>query len=318
MNQSNGRNPYSPTTVILIAAGLLALQAAVLYGLSWFSARLISPQPPTQATATIMAPSPAQATLTLLPTVTITPTLAIPTSGCGALTLVIDSSVFQIQTLQPESDGSINMPTAGGGIAYWVDGTDVNYLFMLSPSPDNNALAATLTEGSAAIATWANCNSTTYTLSTPEQGSFDISALMDQSVSGITIFFQTDSSGAGFVVRGELSGEQINVFDTPAPGGSDIQAEISLLETTTSKDGTTIRIGITIHNFGGAAFTLSASDVALTPQDAQPLTMISSEPALPKEIAPGATETFYFTFARPSTLTATLKIFGVEYELEGY
>ena len=37
-----------------------------------------------------------------------------------------------------------------------------------------------------------------------------------------------------------------------------------------------------------------------------------------KEIAPGVTETIYFTFPRPSSPTATLKIFTVEYDIEGY
>jgi hypothetical protein len=90
------------------------------------------------------------------------------------------------------------------------------------------------------------------------------------------------------------------------------------LETTTSADGTTIKVSVSIQNYGAAAFTLSTSDVSLTQQDGTSLNMVSSEPPLPKEIAPGATETIYFTFPRPASPTATLKIFTVEYDIEGY
>ena len=264
MNQSNKINPYSPTTAILIIAGLLLLGFALIYIFFALATGLTAQPQPTQVTATIV-PSLSQAAATGTAPLLILPTIALtPTSGCSALTLLIDSTSFQIQTLQPAPDGSAAIPADSHGIAYWMAGTDSNYLFVLSPAPDNTALASTLTEGSTAKATLANCNSTTYTLSAPEQGSFNIPGLMDQAATGITIFFQTDSSGAGFVVRGELTEEQIYVIDTPAPGGSGIQAEISLLETTTSTDGTTIQIGITIQNFGEAAFTLSASDVALT------------------------------------------------------
>jgi hypothetical protein len=140
--------------------------------------------------------------------------------------------------------------------------------------------------------------------------------LLDQSVSEITIFVQPDSATAGFVVKGKLMGETITTFNTPDTTA--IQAEVSLLETTTSTDGKTIRVSISILNNGGSPITLSNSDVSLTPESAAAMALESSEPALPKEIKVGATETLYLTFARPSTPTATLKVFSAEYELEGY
>ena len=212
----------------------------------------------------------------------------------------------------------MTIPPDTSGIAYWVEGTDHNYVFVLSPTSENLAMMPTITAGSTAKATWKNCNSTTYTLSASQPGSFNGSALPDQSVDGITVFFQTNATGAGFVFSGELTEEQISTFNTPAVGASDIQAEISLLETTASADGTTIRVGVSIQNYGQAAFTLSTSDVSLTQQDDTSLNLVSSEPRLPKEIASGATETIHFTFPRPSSPTATLKIFEVEYDIEGY
>ena len=244
------------------------------------------------------------------------PTLFVPTPDCGTPTLVLGSSTFQIETLQPGADGTLAVPSDKSGIAYWVDGTNSNYTFVLSPTTENLAILPNQAAGSTAKVTWSDCNSTTYALSEPEQGSFNASALPDQSVEGITLYFQTDASGTSTVLRGELTEQEISTFDTPVPG--DIQAEISLLETTTSPDGGSVRVGVSIQNYGTAAFTLSATDVTLTQPDGTPVGMLSSEPPLPKEIALGTTETIYFFFYRPASPTATLKLFTVEYDLEGY
>jgi len=246
------------------------------------------------------------------------PTMFVPTKDCGVPTLLLGSSPFQIETIQPGADGTLSVPSGKPGIAYWIDGTNLNYTFVLSPTPANLAVMPTLTTGSAAKVTWSNCNSTTYTLSAAEPASFSGSALPDQSVEGITVFFQSDASGAGFVLRGELTEEQISAFDTPVPGDAEIQAEIALLETTTAPDGGSIRVGVSIQNYGATAFTLSGTDVTVTQQDGTTVSMLSSEPPLPKPIAPGTIETIYFFFSRPASPTATLKLLTVEYELEGY
>jgi hypothetical protein len=243
-------------------------------------------------------------------------TLLVPTTDCGTSTLLLGSSAFQIETLQPGADGTLAVPSDKSGIAYWVAGTNSNYTFVLSPTPENLAMTSALTAGSTAKVTWSDCNSTSYSLSAPQQASFNSAALPDQAVGGITVYFQTDPSGAALVFTGELTEEQINTFNTPVPG--DIQAEISLVETTTSPDGGSIRVGVSIQNYGVTAFTLSATDVTLTQPDGTPVGMLSSEPPLPKEIAPGTTETIYFFFYRPASPTVTLKLLTVEYELEGY
>ena len=248
----------------------------------------------------------------------IIPTMFIPTPDCGSSTLVLGTATFQIQSITPAPDGSLKIPSDTSGIAYWVEGTNTNYIFVLSPTPDNLAIMSTITMGSTAKATWQNCNSTTYSLLAPQQGSLNISISSDQSVEGITVFFQTDVSGAGFVFSGELTEQQLSAIPTPAAGISDIEAEVSLLETTTSSDRTSIRVGVSILNYGIAPFTLSASDISLTQQDGTPLVMISSEPPLPKEIDAGSTETIYFAFPRPASPTTALKILTIEYEIEGY
>ena len=259
--------------------------------------------------------TPANAPIAAAPT-EFFPTLSVPTPDCGTPTLVIGSTTFQIQPIQTAPDGTLTIPGDGFGIAYWVNGTNANYAFGLNPTQDNLSLISSLPPGSTATATWNNCNSTSYTLFALEQSPVGISTLLDQSTEGITIFVQSDPFTANYIIRGELTGEQINVINTPS--GAEIQAEISLLETTASPDGTSVMIGVSIQNYGQSPITLSASDVSLTTTDGAPLGMLGSEPPLPKEIAAGGTETLYFTFQQPSSPTALFGILGIEYEVGGY
>lgn len=300
MNKLPKRQP-DPTqkNIVIIISILMGVGIAVLLALVLFLFRGNIFQPITPSTET-----------------PVIPTMFIPTPDCGPPTLVLGTATFQIQNITRAPDGSLSVPPDTSGVAYWVEGTNTNYVFVLSPTPDNLALMSTITVGSMAKATWKNCNSTTYSLTAPQQGSLTVSTLPDQSIDGITVFFQTDASGVGFVFNGELTEEQISTINTPED--SQIQAEISLLETTTSADGTSIRVGVSIQNYGEAPFTLSASDISLTQQDGTPLVMASSEPPLPKEVGAGSTETIYFTFPRPASPSATLKIFDIEYDLEGY
>lgn len=263
----------------------------------------------------VLTTPPASATHSPTPFI---PTLFIPTPDCGSSTLTIAATVFQIQTVQLAADGSIPTLTAEEGVAAWVEGTDAILFFLLPPTQANRALIAALQEGGVAKVTWQSCNSMTFSLSAPQPGTWATNYLPDQSTSGISIFLLPDANEAGLVVDGLLIEEQIVNMGTPISSGSEIQAEISLLETTAAADGSTLRVGVSILNSGPSAISLSVNDVSLTQPDATRLEVLLSEPALPKEIAPGAVETFYFTFPRPATGTATLKVFTVEYELDGF
>jgi hypothetical protein len=246
------------------------------------------------------------------------PTMFVPTPDCGPPTLVLGATTLQIQTINPVADGPLSVPPDTSDIAYWVEGTDTNYVFVLSPTPNNLGLQTVLKIGDLVTIYLANCNVISFAVSAIEPKQLSDPTLLDQSISGMSLFVQTDSSGAGFVVKGEIPEETISVLDTPRPDESGILAEVSLLETSTSPDGTTIKLGVSILNYGQTTFTVSSSNVSLTPQDAAPLILASSEPSLPKEINPGSIETFIFTFPRPSTQIATLKIFTVEYDIKGY
>ena len=230
--------------------------------------------------------------------------------------LVLGSRSFEIRTLKPGSDGSLDIPRNQPERAYWVEGTQTNLVFGLSPVPENLSLVSSLKPEAAATVTWANCNTATYSLSAALQGLPEDASLLDQSSSQITIFIPADALSSGTVIQGELLEETITAFDTP--DASALQTEISLLETATSPDGSTLTVGVSIYNYGQRAITLSTGDVSLTPEAASPLAPVRVEPPLPIEIEAGTTKTIYLTFLRPSTTTATLKVFTVEYELEGY
>jgi hypothetical protein len=88
-----------------------------------------------------------------------------------------------------------------------VEGTDLEYRFMLSPTVENLNLLTSLPEGSSATVTWADCNSMTFTLSAPQPGDFGITYLPEQSTASILIFLQLDPTGEGFMVSGEMTGE---------------------------------------------------------------------------------------------------------------
>jgi hypothetical protein len=254
-------------------------------------------------------------TATLAPAESIADTFSIPTTNCGSEVLVIGTSSLPIQYLSPTVDGPLRVSSDTGGLAYWVEGTDRHPLFILGPAPENFALMSTLSVGSTVTVIGVDCNSSTYNLSAPVAGS--VTTPLGSSIfDGLTLFIQTDLSGAGFLYQGTLTEQEVSVFSTPVP--SDVQAEIGLLETTLSPDAASIRIGISIYNFGSSTIKLAANDVTLTPAGGVPLGMQKSEPRLPEKIDATETKTFYFTFPRPAAQTATLKIFTVEYDIEGY
>ena len=230
---------------------------------------------------------------------------------CGESVLQIADHAYQIKEIKTKADAPINVPTNSPESAYWVNETSVNYVFALSPTENNVALQNSLQEGDTATVTWENCNTATYKLSAPQTVVPDDSVLLDQNKTGITIFIPD-----GFVVTGEVAEETISVFNTP--DAAEAQAEISLLETTSSSDGQTLQVKISILNYGEAPFTLLPIDVSITPENAAPLTPTTTDPALPYEIKPGETIPMQLTFPHPLTPTATLKILGIEYGLEGY
>jgi hypothetical protein len=254
----------------------------------------------------------------------------IPVTGCQS-SLAIGAHTYQVRSIQPDSDGNYAIPANQPGRAYYVEGTSSNYVFFLSPVSENLTFMTGLPTGEAGTVTWSNCNTNSYHLFQPLAQILNMPALLDQSLPGITIILPWSGSTSGFVLKGTPQNILLPVTSTPdaalatlapeatpeatpeetampvnTPDYSELLAEISLLETIPSADLTTIRVGISIYNYGQLAGTLTNKDVSLTPQGGTALALLHSEPALPLELAPGATRTIYLTFPRPVTATATL------------
>jgi len=147
---------------------------------------------------------PVQATKSALIPVT-APTSYEQLEDCNFSTLVLGTTTFEIQNLPPGTDGSLAVPGDTTGIAYRVNDTDDNAVFVLSPTPQNIAVMATISIGSPARMQGPGCTPVTYSLSAPLAGALDGSIFSSGSMDSITIFFPTVSSGAGFVFKGRLA-----------------------------------------------------------------------------------------------------------------
>lgn len=259
--------------------------------------------------------NPTSISQSLLPTQIIIPTQA---PACSGASLQLGTASWRLEPIQRLADGSVNVPPGTPGVAYWIEDLENNNVFALSPTPENLTLLNALLGGEEALITWENCNSAKYVLSAPEPGIPGAEILTDQSTIGIIVYVPESALAPGVFVQGGLMEETITSFETPESGEYVIDAEISLPETSTSKDGRTIQVVISILNYGSAPFTLSESDIWLTPEDAVPLALIRSEPSLPQEIKPGESKTFTLDYPRPATDTAILKIFTIEFDLDNY
>lgn len=236
------------------------------------------------------------------------------TPPCGQPVLSLAERDFAVKTIKANSSALPKIPQNTPNNAYWVDGTTSPYVFLLSPAADNLSLGDILKGGEQASIVWANCDLVSFILETPRQEVLNVPALLDQSSSGLVIAIQSDPAAAGWVIRGELVGGEIQDIRTPKP--EDVLAEVSLLGTALSQDGSQLKLSVSIVNFGQNTITVNSEDVSLLAGGAAE-TPLSSEPALPREIAPGAAETFTFTFAHPAAPEATLRVFDVELMLEG-
>jgi hypothetical protein len=141
--------------------------------------------------------------------------------------------------------------------------------------------------------------------------------LTDQAKIGIIIYVPGSDLAPGIWVQGGMLEEIFRPFETSVPN-SFVDVEVSLLKTTTLNDGTTIQVTFSILNYGAAPGTISEGDISLTPEDAAPLALIHSEPSLPQELKPQESQIFTLDFPRPTSTTAILKIFNIEFNLGDY
>src|SRR5262245_54414902 len=66
--------------------------------------------------------------------------LPTPVPACVQPTLTLGTTKFVIKTIARAADGSVAVPADLPDAAYWVDGTNVNYVFALSPASANLSL----------------------------------------------------------------------------------------------------------------------------------------------------------------------------------
>jgi hypothetical protein len=191
--QNLSRGDKIKVFVVLIFMGILLIILGLLVGMLLRK----------EAFELSLPPLPLQATPTSLIPVT-APTAFEQIGDCNFSTLVLGTTIFQIQYLARQADGSLAVPGDTSGIAYRVDGTETNKVLILSPTPQNISVMATISIGSPVTIMGPSCTPLTYSLLAPQAGALDDSVFASDSTDSITIFFPTVSSGAGFVFKGRL------------------------------------------------------------------------------------------------------------------
>jgi hypothetical protein len=268
-------------------------------------------QYPTQYTTQ----NPTQILLPLQPVQVNLPTQA---PSCTGASMQLGNTSWSMESINIATDGSVDVPADTPGVAYWIQNLENNTVFALSPTQANQNLLSAIQGGETATVTWQDCNTATFNLFAPRAGAPGTDVFTDQTSIGLVVYLPESDSLTGMWLQGGLASETIVAPPTPAPYVGEVNAEISLLETSTSQDQQTIQVVLSILNYGSDTITLTSSDISLTPTDAAPLQVTRVDPALPQEIIPNESKTFTLIFSHPDTPTATLKIYTIEYDLEDF
>jgi hypothetical protein len=272
-------------------------------------------QNPVQYPTQYATQNPTQVSLPVQPVQVNLPT---QTPSCTGASLQLGTTSWSLESIQLDADGSADVPADTPGVAYWIQNLANNTVFALSPTQENLDLLSALQGGEQATITWQDCNTARFALLAPQYGTPDTDIFADQSMVGLVVYLPESDAFPAMWVKGGLAGETIITPPTPAPYVGEVNAEISLLDSSTSKDLKTIQVVISILNYGSEPISLTTGDISLTPEDESPLQISSSDPQLPQVIGPAESREFTLIFVRPDTAVATLKIFTVEYDLEGY
>ena len=235
---------------------------------------------------------------------------ASPTPKCGEPKLSVGAMELTILTIAASPDGSIPFPADSEDIAYWVEGTSPEYVFAMSPAAKHLKLAASLKPGDGVKIAWGDCSSEVYAVRAIEATSSHTPDFFSNPGAGLTIFVQSDASGAGMAIRGERPETFIPI--TPElTDENTVLVDIEFLDTIPSADEKTVTIGMKITNRGAKSLTLSSADLSLTPENGNPIASISVDPILPLEIQPGEDVIVNVTFPRQITPSAVLRIFDI-------
>jgi hypothetical protein len=124
-----------------------------------------------------------------------------PTPQCVEPTLMLGTLKYRIESVTRDSNTFPDIPQKKKKVAYWVQGTTINYVFGLSPTEDNLALNTVLKVGDPAIISWADCSKDGYTIKSIDPAPPRDLNIFDQSIEGLTVYVRTDTST--LVIRGE-------------------------------------------------------------------------------------------------------------------
>ena len=279
------RQPFLPTSTLLQAVSIL-LAVVLLFG-GFFIIRGLS------GSRVGVKPTP---------------------TGCP-LSLAVAGQPLTILPIPPAPDGTWQLPP-GSGQAFWVEGTNRSVIILLNPSAGNLAWLQTLKEGDTAVFISRDCAAATYSLGQLAEGVLDPAAQLNQNLSQVTLYLPSTSASPGYILVGALQAGELQRASTPDPNSQLL--EISLGEIKTSPDGSRVTVQITVQNYAKNPVQFNAADTSLIPDGAAPLILQNAEPAMPLQFKPGTIQEVHLTFPRPTTPSATLRVFSVEYTIDGY
>ena len=234
----------------------------------------------------------------------------IPTPQCIEPSLTLGTMKYRVESTTREADGFPEIPKRKKDVAYWVEGTTINYVFSLSPTKENLALDSIIKAGDPITINWADCSTDEYIVKSVEAAQAGDLTLFDQSTGGITVFMLTNSSG--LVIRGERP--SVQSLDTPEPSTDTVQLDISILDMTESEDHLSVTFRLLITNQGAQAVTLTSNDISLTVENHPEVFPTLVTPTLPQEFRPGDIIPVSATFPKPQAPIAVLRIFDITFE----
>ncbi len=125
------------------------------------------------------------------------------TPACDWMTLMIGDTRLRYKNTWMSPDGSNNIPVIFPADAYKIASYEMNYLFALTRKRSNIKIFNVLKGGEQVTVTFEDCNTLSYILSAPHNGTPTNEMLLDQSKKWIIIYLLPGGSSLGMTVRGE-------------------------------------------------------------------------------------------------------------------
>ncbi len=245
------------------------------------------------------------------PTPTLTPT---PTPQCVRPTLTLGKSIYPLEVVTQNTDGSLPTPGEAPGTAWWVSNTFSPFVFLFQPAMGSPDLQTSLTPGDPMVVQWADCGREVFVLTNIQPGSPDAQSLLAQAAPGMAVIVQPVGTTPGYVIHGQRP-ELVNP-PTPEPTLENaIMVDITFEGTGLSADQQTLQTSLTLTNRGTNPISMTTNDLSLTAEGQAPLSPLSVEPALPQEIPPGGSLSLTITFPNPGGNTAVLRVLDTTVDL---